>query len=267
MKKSSIYIIWILICLGLFSSCNKYKFTKSNYEWIPYIKGDILVFESNKNEKDSILIKEVIIVSNPDDPLAIFPNYHETLFISGEVLSKLGTSSRSQYKPNIRVEILKMFADKESVIEFNFSKVGDTLTYAKATYSINKLEELFIDTPDSSIKIKTDETYALDYDLLYIYWNKKFGYTKLEFKNGINYELKKFIRKGKNILEEYEKEIYMFVGGDIDRKKLEIFVSELDYSKYAWEAESLSQIVEVYNYYEEKKHLKDILKEIKEIIA
>jgi hypothetical protein len=68
-------------------------------------------------------------------------------------------------------------------------------------------------------------------------------------------------------LEEYEKEIYMFVGGDIDRKKLEIFVSELDYSKYAWEAESLSQIVEVYNYYEEKKHLKDILKEIKEIIA
>lgn len=67
-------------------------------------------------------------------------------------------------------------------------------------------------------------------------------------------------------LDDYQKEIYKLVGEEIDRKKLEDYISKIDYSKNAWEAESLSQLIEVYNYYEESKLLKEILEELKEKI-
>lgn len=67
-------------------------------------------------------------------------------------------------------------------------------------------------------------------------------------------------------LIDYEKEVYKLIGEEIDKKKLEEFISIIDYSKNAWEAESLSQLIEVYNYYEERKSLKEILEEIKEKI-
>lgn len=67
-------------------------------------------------------------------------------------------------------------------------------------------------------------------------------------------------------LDDYQKEIYKLVGEEIDRKKLEDYISKIDYSKNAWEAESLSQLIEVYNYYEKSKPLKEILEELKEKI-
>ncbi len=67
-------------------------------------------------------------------------------------------------------------------------------------------------------------------------------------------------------LVDYEKEIYKLIGEEVDRKKLEEYLSKIDYSKNAWEAESLSQLIEVYYYYEDNKPLKEILKEIKEKI-
>lgn len=67
-------------------------------------------------------------------------------------------------------------------------------------------------------------------------------------------------------LVDYEKDIYKLIGKEVDRKKLEEYISKIDYSKNAWEAESLSQLIEVYNYYEDNKPLKEILNEIKEKI-
>jgi len=67
-------------------------------------------------------------------------------------------------------------------------------------------------------------------------------------------------------LADYEKEIYKLVGEEIDRQKLEEYILKIDYSQNSWEAESLSQLIEVYNYYEEGKPLKEIFKEIKEKI-
>lgn len=67
-------------------------------------------------------------------------------------------------------------------------------------------------------------------------------------------------------LVDFEKEIYKLVGEEIDKKGLENYVLKIDYSKDAWKGESLSQLIEVYNYYEENKPLKEIFNEIKEKI-
>jgi hypothetical protein len=67
-------------------------------------------------------------------------------------------------------------------------------------------------------------------------------------------------------LADYEKEIFNLVGKEIDKQKLEEYISNIDYSKNAWKAESLSQLIEVYNFYEDSKPLDEILSEIKERI-
>jgi hypothetical protein len=65
-------------------------------------------------------------------------------------------------------------------------------------------------------------------------------------------------------LIDYENEVYMLVGEEVNRKKIEEYISSIDYSKNAWVAESLSQLLEIYNYYDGGKPLKEILKEIQE---
>lgn len=64
-------------------------------------------------------------------------------------------------------------------------------------------------------------------------------------------------------LIDYENEIYELIGEETNKKKLQDYLLNIDYSKNAWEAESLSQLIEFYNYYEDHKPLKEIFKELK----
>ena len=66
-------------------------------------------------------------------------------------------------------------------------------------------------------------------------------------------------------LTGYEDEVYKFIGKDIDKKKFAQYLSQMDYSKNAWVAESFSQLIEVFDYYEEGKSLQDIFRVIKEM--
>lgn len=63
-------------------------------------------------------------------------------------------------------------------------------------------------------------------------------------------------------LADYEIDIHKLFGADIEKKKIKDHLSKVDYSKDAWQAESLSQLIEVYKYYKEDKPLKEIFKEI-----
>lgn len=65
-----------------------------------------------------------------------------------------------------------------------------------------------------------------------------------------------------NNLAEFEVELARLMGDEINKNKIEEFLSKVDYSKNAWEAESLSQLIEVYQYYEENKSLRTILNEL-----
>ncbi len=63
-------------------------------------------------------------------------------------------------------------------------------------------------------------------------------------------------------LVDYEKEVYKLIGEEVSRKTMEEYISNIDYSKNAWEGESLGQLIEVFNYYDEGKQLKEIFNEI-----
>ncbi len=63
-------------------------------------------------------------------------------------------------------------------------------------------------------------------------------------------------------LVEYENEVHKLLGENITKKVMDEYISNIDYSKNAWEGESLSQLIEVFNYYNEGKELKEIFREL-----
>jgi len=63
-------------------------------------------------------------------------------------------------------------------------------------------------------------------------------------------------------LVDYEKEVHKLIGEEVNRKTMKEYISNIDYFKNAWEGESLSQLIEVFNYYDEEKQLKEIFNEI-----
>jgi hypothetical protein len=165
----------------------------SDLRWQPYIEGDILIFESNKREQDTIVIKSIEIHNNPDDPLAVFPNCVQSLFVVG------------------KIELLKLHAGKNgSKVEFKMRIGNNKLRYPGVILYLNQ------DKIDKLIKTKfiNKEVYKIEaeesrnnmkgrpFDLQFLYWSKEYGYLGLEFKEEYIWELKSFIRDGQNILSQ-----------------------------------------------------------------
>jgi hypothetical protein len=68
-------------------------------------------------------------------------------------------------------------------------------------------------------------------------------------------------------LIDFENSIQEVLGNDLTQVKMEKYMSGIDYSIKAWEGESLSQLIDVYKYYDAEKSLKDILKELREKLS
>ena len=203
MKKTFAFILFSVLL-----SCGpEYKMKSESFDWQPYKIGDKLIFKSNTNQIDTIFVKEIKSYTNPDDHLAIFPDYYTTYFITGEITlinpftSSIGNTVKKDY-----VNILELSSGKETdYLTLNFKKRRDTLSYSEVTFKISELKLKFKNKSKyESIKVDA-ESYnkmSFSYDLKTIFWSKEFGYAKYEFKNGHSWELVKFIRNGKNILKE-----------------------------------------------------------------
>lgn len=190
-----------IIFSGLLLGCKKFQLSKSDLEFQPYQLNDTLKFISSKNQSETIIVSDISSHSNPEDNLAVISDYHEKLFVTGK------TSNEDFFQ---RVNLLTMYSDKNSLIEFNFSKVNDSLTYPSTILTLDSLKEKLeslskedILNLNDVVKIKAEDYYFdMDFDLENIYWSKKFGYVRYEFNNGYFWELEEFIRAGKNILPE-----------------------------------------------------------------
>jgi hypothetical protein len=141
MKKAFIFILILL----QFSCGTKYKLNSNSFDWQPYKIGDKLVFESNTDEIDTIFVKDIERNKNPDDQLAIFPNYDITYSISGEIsLTNPFTSSIEKKVTKDYVNILKLSPGKETdYLTLNFDKRGDTLKHPIVVVEISELNSKF----------------------------------------------------------------------------------------------------------------------------
>ncbi len=167
-------------------SCKTYKISQSDLEWQPYKKGDILIFESNKGEIDTINIKNVEVYTNPNDPLVVFPTKLQTLFVLGENAAVL------EFKAG----------EKSTDIHFILRLGKNNLKYPCTVLDIKEFENMKMKKGKYRIEAKEyyDNMKDVPFDLRYIYWSKEYGYLGLEFKENYIWTLKSFVRGGKEIL-------------------------------------------------------------------
>lgn len=177
----------------LFSSCGVYRLSKSDLEWQPYKVGDVLVFESTKGEVDTVLIEAIKSYMNADDPLALFPDYDQSLFIS--LKKNILCLTKNRFGSYMELSFFLKTKDRKSY-PITFVTLSDEY--------ISKLDTIvFNGYPVFKIEAKT-KAYTLshiDWDLQYFYWSKQYGYMAFEFKEGYKWYLKSFVRDGVKILE------------------------------------------------------------------
>ena len=190
-SEMKIIIGLLTLCTVLLFSCNTFKLSQSDLVWQPYKVGDILIFASNKSEFDTVTIKNIEKFNNPDDPLDVFPGINQSVFVSGDI------------------NILKLQADKNAnSVEFElclghkeYRCPGTVLLLNQK--EIGKLKKVKLGNKDV-YKIMAIEFYDnmkdAPYDLEYIYWSMQYGYLGLQFKDQYLWELKSFVREGKEIL-------------------------------------------------------------------
>ena len=63
--------------------------------------------------------------------------------------------------------------------------------------------------------------------------------------------------------EDYESEVEKFINGVTTKNNLQNILNKIDFSINAWQAESLSQVIEVFQYYNENMSLKSIIEDLK----
>lgn len=63
-------------------------------------------------------------------------------------------------------------------------------------------------------------------------------------------------------LNDYESEVRNFIGGDITKKRMEACLSQIDFSENTWEAESLTQLADVFQFYNEDVSLMEIINDL-----
>lgn len=61
---------------------------------------------------------------------------------------------------------------------------------------------------------------------------------------------------------DYDLAVQNFIKNSTTKKHIELVLKNVDVSNYAWKAESLSSLIEVYDYFEEGITLKEILDKV-----
>lgn len=65
-----------------------------------------------------------------------------------------------------------------------------------------------------------------------------------------------------NNLCDYDKAVQNFIESVVTKRNIEIALSKIDLSRFAWEAESLSSLIEVFDYFKEGNTLSQIINEL-----
>lgn len=192
----------LLIC-----SCGKRtSLNESDLDWQPYEVGDSLVFESNRNESFTLVIKKISRYHSVTDPLDLIPDRTEHLSVFAQYslinpwISSIGDSVFHQ-----DTELLELNAglDKSS-LDLKL-KIEDSWFYGNAWFDISdyvkmNTKELFGFNDVLVIEDEIGEYKDRENHVERLYWSKDYGYVRYELKNGYYWELNSFIRNKKDQL-------------------------------------------------------------------
>jgi len=64
-------------------------------------------------------------------------------------------------------------------------------------------------------------------------------------------------------LEDFEADIQKFIGSETKKNELENSLKKINFTTHAWQAESLTQVIQVYRFYSEKLSLNEIIEDLR----
>ena len=70
-----------------------------------------------------------------------------------------------------------------------------------------------------------------------------------------------------NSLDEYENAVFLFLGAEVNRKRIEQRLLRINDSGEAWNAESLFILLPVFDYYKPDQQFKNIIEELRTVIS
>ena len=185
--KQYLHLSIIIIFSFILNSCfRSFKIDKEALKYNPYKIKEVLVFESDKNRKDTIFVSNIRKFNPCNDPLALFPKKCEAYSIS----CKKTDPNHNRYLDE--KSLIKIFAstDKKSYLDFNITLKGSWF-YSTKIYSLSEFDSI----PDSilvigdviynDVKIFNEEEYSLQYKnrnnyALRFFWSKSQGFLGLD---------------------------------------------------------------------------------------
>ncbi len=186
-------ILIISIILTLILSCTK-ELKESERNWNPYVKNEVIVFESSEKILDTIVIDKIIdnAVSDGPTPKLYYDTYlivHRKLKLKENKFSSTDVLTISSSTPNKLAEIA--FSQRFENAKFAGwgLKLEELSKYP--TMSLTTKAGTFNDVIKiESIKYRQER----DSEVQFMYWSKKDGYIKFVRADGLTWELiKKYV--------------------------------------------------------------------------
>jgi len=64
-------------------------------------------------------------------------------------------------------------------------------------------------------------------------------------------------------VEDYELELSKFIGQEVTAKAITLALASIDYSVHSWQAESLSELLNIFSFYDSDASFKKIIEDLK----
>jgi hypothetical protein len=185
------------ICCFIVTSCGKtIKLADEDFKWIPYKGSEILVFNSNTGDSDTLFLLGVGRESVPSDPLDFFPTKLDHFSIGAKHSDPSPPSGNHRYLESDFLN-LSVGEDKEPYLSIHFTaknawfyggsfldlKDLDTIKQVTLDTKAKRFTDIIIIRPES------DEYYDRSNFITNLYWSKSQGLIRYDKKDGSYWEL------------------------------------------------------------------------------
>jgi len=197
MSKKNLYL---LVLSSLLVSCGSTcKIPGADYRLIPYAGEEILVFESNRGEVDTIFLEGTGRTISPTDPLDLFPTRLEHFYILNKHSDPSPPDGIHRYLDgHILVEI-SADENKDTRLRIDFN-AKDARFYGDSWFSKSESERMprmelvihGIKYPDVILFTDSEKNYSDRSNFVdKLYWSMRDGIVRYDKKNNETWVLKK----------------------------------------------------------------------------
>jgi|SRR5688572_27482034 len=189
------YMSITILIFNMLGCTKTYKLTADDLKLNPYKGGEILVFNSNQGETDTIFVLEVRKHKARIDPLSTVPQFKEKLEVVVQYTNPIAYGGKEERDKDI---FFDLSTGENGDISLGFRpKAKNAWFYSPNGYSRDQFEKLPI-SKLATKKYEYDDVIKLEPDMRFydretfvamVYWSKSKGYVRYDLKNGVYWEL------------------------------------------------------------------------------